>query len=74
MAGYYLGKTVVELVTQVPGALETSALVCLSHVPLAGKGVLQRKLHRRPGLPWLAQLSAVISAEKQKVQSSGPTC
>lgn len=63
----------VELVTQVPGALETSALVCLSNVPLAGKGVLQRK-PRRPGLPRLAQLSAVISAEKQKVQSSGPTC
>lgn len=37
-AKYCVGKTAVELVTQVPLAVGTSILGSLSHGPIAGKG------------------------------------
>ena len=59
---------------QVPLALGTSVLVFLSHGPIAGKGVVIQEATPGLGPCWLAQLFAVISAEKQKAQSSGPKC
>lgn len=38
LSGYYLRKTAVELVAQMPLALDTSVLVCLRDGPIAGKG------------------------------------
>lgn len=57
LAGYYLGKTAVVPVTQLPGALDTSVLVCLSHAPIAGKGVVPEEAARGLGFPgWHSSL------------------